>query len=375
LEKKELKFQAKHYFSFTSHAAFGSSLKAWIKILYKNNFALHPFFIPKAIFISIAIVMGIPFRWYEKMKYNKIILQQQIKNPVFIIGHPRSGTTFIHYLLSKDPQFAYCKTTQAILPHVFLSGAEILRTFISKALPALRPMDNLKMGTEHPKEEEFALVSYGPESMISGFYFPKNYTKIFKEEVLFKSNETAERNWKKHFDYFLKKLSYANNGKRLLLKSPANTGRIKQILALYPDAKFIHIHRNPYEVYSSTIHLFQKMLPMLSFQKIKKEAVKHSVFECYSELYKKYLDEFKLIPSGNLIEIGYKEFTHEPISSLEKIYAALQLNGFSVALPFIQEELNEYTNYEKNKFELSPESKEEIAKEWKFAFEAFGYKS
>jgi omega-hydroxy-beta-dihydromenaquinone-9 sulfotransferase len=121
------------------------------------------------------------------------------------------------------------------------------------------------------------------------------------------------------------------------------------------------------------MHLFEKMLPILSFQKIKKEAVKHSVFECYSELYKKYLDEYKLIPSANLVEIGYKEFTHEPISSLEKIYSALQLNGFTEALPFIQEELNEYTNYEKNKFEISHESKEEIAHQWKFAFDAFGY--
>ena len=191
-----MKFKARNYFSFTSHAAFGSSLRAWLQILIKNKFAVHPYFIPKAIFISIAIVLGIPFRWYERKKYDRKIREQQIKNPVFIIGHPRSGTTFIHYLMSKDPQFGYCTTIQAMLPHVFLSSSEILTPFISKALPATRPMDNLKMGSEQPKEEEFALVSFGVESMISGFYFPKNFVQNFKEEVLFHSNEKAEKNWK-----------------------------------------------------------------------------------------------------------------------------------------------------------------------------------
>mgnify|MGYP003593565215 CR=1 FL=1 len=366
-------FQAHHYFSFASHAAFGSSLRAWIKILYRNKFAIHPFFIPKAIFITCAIVLGIPFRWYERQKFKTKIAAQKISNPVFIIGHPRSGTTFIHYLLSRDAQFAFCTTTQAILPHVFLTGSGILGPFIKKALPETRPMDNLKMGSELPKEEEFAMVSFGLESMIAGFYFPKNYAALFKKEVLFQNNPLAEKRWKRNFDYFLKKLSYANKGKRLLLKSPANTGRIKQILELYPDAKFIHIHRNPYEVFSSTNHLFSKMLPMLSFQKIKKEKVEADVYECYSALYQKYFEEKILIPKENLVEIDYKIFTQNPLQSIENIYKSLNLRGFEEAKLNFEEELKVYKNYETNRFTLPAEAKKKIAEEWLFAFEKLGY--
>lgn len=359
--------------SFASHAAFGSSFRAWGKILYRNKFAIHPFFIPKVIFITCAIVLGIPFRWYERTKFKNKIASQRIKNPVFIIGHPRSGTTFIHYLMSKDPQFAFCTTTQAILPHVFITGSGLLSPFIKKALPDKRPMDNLKMGSEMPKEEEFALVSFGPESMIGGFYFPQNYAPLFKKEVLFQNNLTGEIKWKKNFDYFLKKLTYAYKGKRLLLKSPANTGRIKQILDLYPDAKFIHIHRNPYEVFSSTNHLFAKMLPMLSFQKIKKEKIEADVYTCYSELYKKYFAEKSLIPKENLVEIDYKEFTQNPLHSLEKIYSRIQLQGFEKAKSNFEEELKVYKNYETNRFTLATEAKKKIAMQWKFAFEALNY--
>lgn len=368
-----MKFKTQDYFAFTSHAAFGSSLSAWLKILYKNKFALHIYFIPKALFISVAIFLGIPFRWFERLKYRKQIEAQKIKQPVFIIGHPRSGTTFLHYLMSKDTQFAFCTTTQAILPHVFLSGSGILSPFISKALPPIRPMDNLRMGSEQPKEEEFAMVSFGPESMISGFYFPRNYTQIFKQDVLFEGNLSGEKNWKNNFDYYLRKLSYANSGKRLLLKSPANTGRIKQILELYPDAKFIHIHRNPYEVYSSSIHLFAKMLPILSFQKIKKEQIETAVFECYRALYEKYWNEKKLIPDTNLVEIDYAHFINDPLSNLEKIYGLLNLKGFKEASPEIQKELLSYKNYETNKFELNPKTRAKIVENWKVAFEKFGY--
>lgn len=368
-----MQFSIKNYFSFTSHAAFGSGLRAWIRLLKENNFAIHPFFIPKSIFISCAIFLGLPFRWYERNKLRKILPHQVIKAPVFIIGHPRSGTTFLHYLMSKDQQFGYCSTIQAMLPHVFLTGASWLIPGISKALPKKRPMDNLKMGSQLPKEEDFAISAFSPESMISSFYFPRNYTKNFLKNVTFKNqNKKAER-WKVNFDYLLRKLLFANQGKTLLLKSPANTARVKQILELYPDAKFIHIHRNPYEVYSSTLHLLKKILPLLSFQKVKMNTLEESTFECYEALYKKYFNEKTLIPKGNLVEIDYAVFIKNPLLSLQKIYDHLNLKDFNTAVKSIEEELNEYKNYETNRFVLDEKTRLKIATRWKFAFDELGY--
>ena len=68
--------------------------------------------------------------------------------------------------------------------------------------------------------------------------------------------------------FFVKKLNYKHAGKRILLKSPSNTGRVKEILDLYPDACFIHIHRDPFEVYQSNEKLYEKILPLLGFQKV-----------------------------------------------------------------------------------------------------------
>ena len=80
----------------------------------------------------------------------------------------------------------------------------------------------------------------------------------------------------------------------MLLKSPANTGRVKEILELYPDACFIHIHRDPYAVYQSNEKLYEKILPLLGFQKTDNESIKNYILYSYEKMYKKFLtDKFK----------------------------------------------------------------------------------
>lgn len=368
-----MKFKPRDYLSFTSHSAFGSGLFAWLKVLSQNNFSIHLFFLPKALFISCAIILSTPFRWYEQIKFRNKIKNAEIKSPVFILGHPRSGTTFLHYMMSQDPAFGYCTTTQAMIPHLFLTWSEFFSGILSKALPKTRPMDNLKMGSDLPKEEEFALVAYGAESMVTGYYFPQHFTKNFEKNVLFDNNEKGKEKWKKNFDYFLRKLTLANPGKKLLLKSPANTARVKEILSLYPDAKFIHIYRNPFDVIQSHIHLFNKLLPMLAFQNIDDEAIEEFVFSTYIKLHEKYFNEMSLIPKQNLVELKYEDFVAEPLENLEKIYAAISLNGFEKAKPFFEEEFKKYGSYHKNKFNMSADLAEKILSRIRFAFERFGY--
>jgi len=370
-----VKFKTRDYFSFTSHSAFGASAVAWFRILSENKFLIHPLFIPKVIFITGAVILSIPFQWYERLVYRRKIEAVKIKNPVFILGHPRSGTTFLHYLMSKDPAFGYCTTVQAMIPHLFLTWSGFFSRLLSKALPEKRPMDNMKMGSALPKEEEFALAGYGPESMVTGYYFPKYFNRNFDRNVLFKENSNGEKRWKKNFDYFIRKLSLGNEGKTLLLKSPANTARVKEILSMYPEAKFIHIYRNPYDVFQSHLHLFKKLLPMLSFQQVGDQQLEEIVFETYIKIHEKYFAEKSLIPPGNLVEVRYEDFVLNPMNNLENIYRSVKLEGLESAKPLFGKELQAYTDYSKNKFTLSKEHAEKISSRLQFAFNEFGYEA
>lgn len=234
-------------------------------------------------------------------------------------------------------------------------------------------MDDLKMGSELPKEEEFALAAYGIESMAAGYYFPENFERQFEKHILFKNNPSSEKKWMLNFDHFLKKLTVVNGDKSLLLKSPANTARVKSILSLYPDAKFIHIYRNPFDVFQSHLHLFKKLLPLLSFQEVSDETLEEIVFRVYIQIHEKYFNERDLIPKGNLVDVRYEDLIAEPLYNIEKIYDTLNLHGFEKAKPAIEAELHTYRNYNKNRFVMNDSLAAKIADRFQFVFDQFGY--
>src|SRR5665648_1005332 len=102
-------------------------------------------------------------------------------------------------------------------------------------------------------------------------------------------------------------------GKRLILKNPANTARIKLLLELYPEAQFIHIYRNPYVVYMSTKHFYNKMVQAFTFQKISDADLEDHILWIYKRMMESYFEEKKLIPKGNLVEIKFENLESEPL--------------------------------------------------------------
>lgn len=296
----------------------------------------------------------------------------KLENPVFILGHSRSGTTYLHYLLCKDPQFAFCSVYESLMPWAFLSAGSLLKAIMRKALPETRPMDNVKLKAESPKEEEFALGCMGVESMITGYFFPRIIYDTFRKYVLFDS-KTDARKWQNNLMYFMKKLTLKYGPKPLLLKSPANLGRVKEILEIFPQAKFIHIHRDPYTVFKSNERLYEKTLPMMTFQHFDEKHIQHFIKHSYIDTFTKYFKEKKLIPNGNLAEISYEKFVGDEVKYLQEIYRQLGFSGFETALPFFECELQSQKNYQTNRYELTDEEKSEIYENWKMVFDELGY--
>ena len=68
-----------------------------------------------------------PLRWIELAMYNKKISQHSItKDPVFILGFYRSGTSYLHQFLTKDDRLGYHSNFQMVLPEIMLSSEKIL---------------------------------------------------------------------------------------------------------------------------------------------------------------------------------------------------------------------------------------------------------
>lgn len=370
----KLKFNKSDYLNIGMQPLAGSSFVNWVKLLTENKFRIDWQFIPKALYVTLMITAMTPFRIYEKIKFDKKLGEIKIIPPLFIVGHFRGGTTFLQYLMGQDKSLASVSTMETMAPHVFLGSEKIFKSIVEKHLPEKRPMDDLEMKATLPYEDEYAIANFCPYSFYHGWYFPKRINYYFKRYVLFEgvNNEIIEK-WKQIYTYLLKKITYKHNGKRILLKSLVNTGRIKLLLELFPDAKFIHIYRNPYKVYLSTWRLYEKILPIFSFQHVDREKMDRFIIKFYEAIYKKYLEEKKLIPDGNLVEIRYEDFVTQPIKTLEEVYKKLELEGFDEAKHAFEKFVSKYKNYKPYSYKIDESIKKKIYKEWEFAFKEFGY--
>jgi hypothetical protein len=316
-----------------------------------------------------------PLRIKEHLQFEKKITQTKISyHPLFILGHWRSGTTYLHNLLSLDPTLGYFSTFHASLPFIFLGNEARIKSFVSTSLPKKRPMDDVAMGPEFPQEDEFALAAVCPYSANHGMCFPRNaeyYNRfIFMDNV----SQRIKDEWKEVYRYLIKKETVYRGGKQLVLKNPANTARIKLLLEIFPEAKFIHIYRNPYHVYHSMMKLLLNIVPFMCVQKPPKiEEVERQILGVYKRMYMKYLNERTDIPKENLIEIRYEDFIQKPLEQLSSIYTKLNLSGFNESKKNIVEYIASQTQMKKQIYELSEHLKEKIYTEWKFAFDTFHY--
>lgn len=353
----------------------GASLYGWFRLLVHNKFNIKLSSIPQVLYLTSGILFFTPYRWVDRILQSRKRGAAKIMAPIFIIGHPRSGTTYLHYLMAQDQQFAFCKLYQGLTPELFMTFGHGIKWMVRKSAPNKRPMDNLKLDVDLPVEEEFSLACLNGASFAGGFFFPNNLPDYLKRYVTFEAGSNYKRKWQSAHDSLLKRLQATNPDKQLLLKSPANAARIEAILEQYPDAKFIYIHRNPVEVFSSSIKLYESILPALSFQNVNETKLLEFILSKYEGIQKAYLNQRQLIKPDNLVEVSYEELQANNIDCLRKIYIALSLPGFESALPHFLKMSLEYSNYEKNTFNPTPEMNHLIESRWGFAFEALGYKT
>ena len=327
----------------------GMSLRNWMKLIVVNGFAALKTY-PRVFLVNLVSSLGIPFRIYERWKLDKKVMATQISlSPVFILGHWRSGTTHLHNLMCQDNQFGFITMLQAAFPNSFMSN-NVFKSLMRFVLPETRPMDNMKMGIDLAQEEEMALGNLFPYSFYNGWYFPKKMMEYYYKYIRFKNipNKIIE-NWKIVYNTLLKKATLFMGGKRLVLKNPANTGRIKFLLDLYPDAKFIHIYRNPYVVYASTRHFYQKVVQYFMLQKITREEIENNIFMLYKKIMGNYFQESRLIPEDNLIEVKFEDLEKNAIEQLRNVYTELKLMGFDKSKLKFKYYLRSLANYKKNK--------------------------
>jgi hypothetical protein len=283
----------------------------------------------------------------------------------------------LHNLLCQDTSFGYLSTFQAIAPGFCIVGDKrikpALATLARKRYPT-RLIDNIPLAFDAPQEDEFAIASLSPHSFLHAFSFPRQADDFFDKYVLFHNlPESAQARWRDAYLHLLRKTTFASGGRRLVVKNCAHSGRIQTLLELFPDAKFIHIHRNPYEVFLSTLHMHKTVLPRSQLQDIGLDQVEANVLRFYKRLMKRFLVDKATIPTGSLVEIRYEELERFPLDQLKYIYETLGLPGFDAVKPNFIRYIDSIADYRKNAYRMDEDVIEKVNHHWAFAFEEWGY--
>ena len=166
-------FRRKHFLS-------GASPKNLMRILWNNRTALSYRNILPILVIFLTPVLLTPLYLLEWLIFNSRIRKTKInKDPLFIIGHFRTGTTYLHNLLSQDRQFGFPTTYQCFVPGIFLTGGGLTKKIHKTTLPEKRPMDDVLMDSDLPQEEEFAVLALTPYSYYQCYFFPQKTKEYF----------------------------------------------------------------------------------------------------------------------------------------------------------------------------------------------------
>jgi hypothetical protein len=161
--------------------------------------------------------------------------------------------------------------------------------------------------------------------------------------------------------------------KPLVLKSPTHLGRISTLLELFPQARFIHIYRDPYRVYLSIRHMYNKLSPDQGLQHLSDEEMHLYILYFYSEMMQAFFRDKMMIPPHNLVEVQFETLEQDPMTELERIYQKLQLPDFTEAKPVFATYLASQTEYQKNQFTIPQEAIQTVNQHWQFALDKLGY--
>ncbi|MEQ1928977.1 MAG: sulfotransferase [Parvularculaceae bacterium] len=327
---------------------------------------------PSAALISACALVNSLLRGVQNLLWSTRVGQQQIVAPVFIVGHWRSGTSLLHELLAIDPAHVAPTTYECFFPHHFLLTESWLPKLIAAMLPAHRPMDNMRMAWDGPLEDEYGLCSLGEPSPYVRTFFPNgpaiDRATLDMERV---SRAVVER-WQRTLLRFLREMTVRTPG-RVLLKSPPHSFRIPALLNLFPDARFVHIVRDPFVVFPSTMNLWRRLYRLQGLQEPKFERLEEDVLDTYLHLFERIDGGRALVAASHFFEVRYEDLIADPLGRLRAMYRHLDLGDFDRVAPRVEGYLKDARDYKTNRYQLRSEERATIAERWKPVIERYGY--
>ena len=359
---------------WSPHLLSAGNLVQTVRILSRYGGRIDARYWPRTLGWATLSLLHSPFALTERVLTSRRVRRTKLADPlVMIIGHWRSGTTNFHNYMLQDPRFGCASLLHCLAPHEFLLFGGPAHALLKRMVLPGRPMDRVAFGLSEPMSEDFALVGVTDQTHYLCYFFPRQMDQLFRETVLF-DDVPQERidQWGRTFRRLLQKVTLGCGGKPLVLKNPANTGRIRHLLREFPDMRFVFVHRDPFTVHASSCRLMERFLERWTLQSYDWREIERATLDRHAALLRRYLEDRPFIPKGQLVEVAHEQMVVRPVETLARVYRELDLGDFETVRPAMEAHAASLSDYKVNAYEFDDQTLSAVRETLSFAFDEWG---
>ena len=245
------------------------------------------------------------------------IERQEIREPLFIVGLPRSGTTVLHSLLGADPEHRSPLMWEVRAPSPPTRVDEKRRiqratqssNFFNWLVPTFRYVH--AVGAEVPQECVSLMTPTFMSDQFDAMYYVPSYRAWFFRQDLRPAYQYHRR--------FLQHLQFRRAARRWILKAPTHMFAMPALLSVYPDALFVQTHRTPVNAMASVSSLMTILRSAFS-DAVDPFTIYREAIQYWSETMDKFLNERDRLASNRICDVGYDQICRDPIAAIRRIY-------------------------------------------------------
>ena len=210
---------------------------------------------PVSLLIGLSGLLVEPLAWLQPLLFQRRLRQIPLPHdPLVVIGHWRSGTTFLHQLLASDPAWATARNSLTVAPQMALLLQPLLRPLMRAWMTTVRPIDAVPWSENDPQEDELGIARLTMDTNMAGMAFPQDYPFHFRRSVL-QSTGAYERHWLR-----FTRLTWLHDGvgrSRFLIKNIAHITMVAIVLRQFPKARFVLMRREREDLIRSLVQVKQ----------------------------------------------------------------------------------------------------------------------